>query len=171
MSKMHYAWIITFTGILALLLSQGFGKMAYPVILPSMKDGLSLTYTQVGLIGTGNFIGYLVLGVVGGFLSSRFGARRVIFVSLLVMGVGLFLTGLSDSFFFAFITRLITGIGNGGSLALRLPSRSCGSWRISGVWPWGLSTWAWGSAYPYRGFCCPTASAVTDRMDGGMHGT
>ncbi len=112
---MHYAWIITLTGVLVMLLSQGFGKMSYSVILPSMKEGLSLTYTQVGLIGTGNFIGYLVIAVVGGFLASRFGARRVIFVSLLVMGVGLFLTGLSDSFSFAFVTRLIAGMGNGGA--------------------------------------------------------
>jgi MFS family permease len=113
---MHYAWIITLTGILVFVLSQGFGKMSYSVILPSMKDGLSLTYTQVGLIGTGNFIGYLVLATVGGFLASRFGARRVIFISLLVMGVGLFLTGRSDSFSFALMTRLITGIGNGGAV-------------------------------------------------------
>ena len=113
---MHYAWIISFTGILVFVLSQGFGKMSYSVILPSMKDGLSLTYTQVGLIGTGNFIGYLVLATVGGFLASRFGARRVIFLSLLVMGVGLFLTGRSDSFSFALVTRIITGIGNGGAV-------------------------------------------------------
>jgi MFS family permease len=112
---MHYAWVITFTGILVFVFSQGFGKMAYPVILPSMKEGLSLTYTQIGLIGTGNFIGYLVLAIVAGFLTTRFGARKVIFLSLLVMGVGLFLTGSSDSFSFAFVTRLITGIGNGGA--------------------------------------------------------
>ena len=111
---MHYAWVIAFTGILVFVLAQGFGKMSYSVILPFMKDGLSLTYTQVGLIGTGNFIGYLILSVVGGFLASRFGSRRVIFVCLLVTGVGLFLTGLSNSFTFAFVSRLIAGLGNGG---------------------------------------------------------
>jgi sugar phosphate permease len=79
-----------------------------------MRDGLSLTYTQVGLIASGNFIGYLVISVVGGFLASRFGARNIIFLSLLVTGAGLFLTGLSDSFSFAFLTRLLTGLGNGG---------------------------------------------------------
>lgn len=111
---MHYGWVIAFTGILVFVLAQGFGKMSYSVILPFMKDGLSLTYTQVGLIGTGNFIGYLLLSVVGGFLASRFGARRVIFVCLLVTGLGLFLTGFSNSFTFAFVARLVTGLGNGG---------------------------------------------------------
>ena len=109
---MHYAWVIAITGVLAFMLAHGFGKMSYTVILPFMRDGLSLTYTQLGLIASGNFIGYLVISVVGGFLASRFGARNVIFLSLLVTGVGLFLTGLSDSFSFAFMARLITGFGN-----------------------------------------------------------
>ncbi len=112
----HYAWIIAFTGTLVLLLTQGFGRMSYSVILPSMKDGLLLTYTQVGLIGTGNFVGYLCLAVVGGFLAVRFGTRRTIFVSLLAMGVSLFLTGLSGSFTSAFLMRFITGMGNGAAV-------------------------------------------------------
>jgi fucose permease len=73
----HYAWVIAFTGVLVLLLAQGFGRMSYSVILPSMKDGLLLTYTQVGLIGTGNFIGYLSMAVAGGFLAVRFGIRKM----------------------------------------------------------------------------------------------
>ena len=111
----HYAWVVAFTGTLVLILSHGFGRMSYSVILGNMKDGLALNYTQIGLIGTGNFIGYLCLAVIGGFLASRYGPRKVLFVSLLVMGVSLFLTGLSDSFGFAFFMRLITGMGNGGS--------------------------------------------------------
>ncbi|HOJ72053.1 MAG TPA: MFS transporter [Syntrophorhabdaceae bacterium] len=111
----HYAWVIAFTGTLVLILSHGFGRMSYSLILGSMKEGLSLSYTQIGLIGTGNFIGYLCLAVIGGFLASRFGTRRVIFISLLIMGISLFLTGLSNSFVFAFLMRLITGMGNAGS--------------------------------------------------------
>ncbi len=111
----HYAWIIAFTGTLVLILSHGFGRMSYSLILGNMKEGLSLSYTQIGFIGTGNFIGYLCLAVIGGFLAARFGVRRVLFISLLVMGVSLFLTGLSESFSFAFSMRLITGMGNAGS--------------------------------------------------------
>jgi MFS family permease len=122
--KRHYAWVIAFTGTLVVLLAHGFGRMSYSVILPPMKEGLSLTYTQVGLIGTGNFIGYLCFAVIGGFIASRFGARRVIFISLIVMGICLFLTGFSDSFAFAFFTRLVTGMGNGGAYipAIALPA-------------------------------------------------
>jgi sugar phosphate permease len=112
---MHYAWIIAFTGALVTILAHGFGRMSYSVILPSMKDGLMLSYTQLGSIATGNFIGYLCLAIVGGFLAARFGVRRVVFVSLIVIGISLFLTGFADSFLFAFFMRLISGAGNGGS--------------------------------------------------------
>ncbi len=112
---MHYAWIIAFTGTLVTILAHGFGRMSYSVILPPMKDGLMLSYTQLGTIATGNFIGYLSLAIIGGFLAARFGVRRVVFVSLLVIGVSLFLTGFADSFSFAFVMRLIAGLGNGGS--------------------------------------------------------
>jgi MFS family permease len=111
----HYAWIIAFTGTLVTILAHGFGRMSYSVILPSMREGLSLTYTQVGLIGTGNFIGYLCLAIVGGFLAARFGVRRVVFISLVVIGISLILTGLTNSFLFAFLIRLITGLGNGSA--------------------------------------------------------
>jgi sugar phosphate permease len=113
--KIHYAWIIAFTGALVTILVHGFGRMSYSVILPSMKEGLILNYTQLGSIATGNFIGYLSLAIIGGFLAARFGIRRVVFISLLVIGISLFLTGLADSFLFAFFMRLITGAGNGGS--------------------------------------------------------
>jgi sugar phosphate permease len=111
---MHYAWTIALTGLFVVLFAHGFGRMSYSVILPYMKDGLSLTYTQVGLIATGNLVGYLLFTTFGGFLAARFGPRKVISISLLVTGAGLFLTGFSDTFSFAFITRLITGMGNGG---------------------------------------------------------
>jgi sugar phosphate permease len=111
---MHYAWVIAFTGLFVVLFAHGFGRMSYSVILPYMKDGLALTYTQVGLIATGNLVGYLLFTTFGGFLAARFGARKVISISLLVTGTGLFCTGFSDTFSFAFVTRLITGMGNGG---------------------------------------------------------
>lgn len=111
---MHYAWVVAFTGTLVLLLAQGFGRMSYSVILPPMKEGLNLSYTQVGLIGTANFVGYLSLALLGGFLAVRFGPRRTIFVSMIVMGITLFFTGLAGSFSHAFLLRLGTGMGNGG---------------------------------------------------------
>ena len=115
LKMIHYGWVIAFTGTLVTILAHGFGRMSYSVILPSMKDGLMLNYTQLGTIASGNFIGYLCLAITGGLLAARFGARKVIFLSLLVIGISLFVTGFADSFLFAFVLRLVAGAGNGGS--------------------------------------------------------
>ena len=108
----HYGWIVIALGTLTTIGAHGFGRMAYTLILPSMKDGLHFSYTELGLLGTGNFIGYLCLAVSGGILAVRFGSRIVITLALILMGLTMILTGFAQSFSFAFLMRLFTGFGN-----------------------------------------------------------
>jgi len=122
--KVHYGWVVVFMGLLTTIAAHGFGRMSYTVILPAMKDGLEFTNTQMGLLGTGNFIGYLTMAIIGGFLAARFGTRIVITVALILMGITLILTGLAQSFGFAFTMRLLTGLGNGASY---VPAMALGS--------------------------------------------
>ena len=65
--KLHYGWIVIFMGLLTTIAAHGFGRMAYTIILPAMKDGLQFNYTQLGLLGTGNFIGYLTMAIIEAF--------------------------------------------------------------------------------------------------------
>ena len=123
-SKIHYGWIVIAMGTLTTIGAHGFGRMAYTLILPSMKDGLHFSYAELGLLGTGNFIGYLSLAIIGGFLASRFGSRVVITCGLILMGLTMILTGLAQSFSFAFFMRLLTGLGNG---AAYVPAMALGS--------------------------------------------
>jgi MFS family permease len=122
--RIHYGWIVIFMGLLTTIAAHGFGRMAYTIILPAMKDGLSFDYTQLGLLGTGNFIGYLTMAIIGGFLAARFGTRIVITLALVLMGITMILTGLANSFGFAFAMRLLTGLGNGASY---VPAMALGS--------------------------------------------
>jgi len=123
-SKLHYGWVVIFMGLLTTIAAHGFGRMSYTIILPAMKDGLQFNYTQLGLLGTGNFIGYLTMAIIGGFLAARFGTRIVITFALILMGVTMVLTGLANSFGFAFAMRLLTGLGNGASY---VPAMALGS--------------------------------------------
>jgi len=123
-AKLHYGWIVILMGLFTTIAAHGFGRMAYTIILPAMKDGLKFDYTQLGLLGTGNFIGYLTMAIIGGFLAARFGIRIVITVALVLMGCTMILTGFAQSFGFAFAMRLLTGIGNG---AAYVPAMALGS--------------------------------------------
>lgn len=123
-NRLHYGWIVIFMGLLTTIAAHGFGRMSYTIILPAMKDGLQFNYTQLGLLGTGNFIGYLTMAIIGGFLAARFGTRIVITLALILMGITMMLTGLARSFGFAFAMRLLTGLGNG---AAYVPAMALGS--------------------------------------------
>lgn len=122
--RLHYGWIVIFVGLLVTIGAHGFGRMSYTLILPAMKDSLHFTYTQLGLIGTGNFIGYLSMALIGGALAARFGSRLVISLALAFMGFTMILTGMIQNFEMAFTLRLLTGLGHG---AAYVPAMALGS--------------------------------------------
>jgi len=122
--RLHYGWIVIFMGLLTTIAAHGFGRMSYTIILPAMKDGLQFNYTQLGLLGTGNFVGYLTMAIIGGFLAARYGTRIVITLALILMGITMMLTGLAQSFGFALTMRFLTGLGNG---AAYVPAMALGS--------------------------------------------
>jgi MFS family permease len=80
-----------------------------------MQTSLNLDNTGAGGLATANLIGYLLLALIGGALSARFGARKVIALGMVLVGVGMIFTGLSSSFWSAMIWRAITGVGSGAS--------------------------------------------------------
>jgi sugar phosphate permease len=122
--RFHYGWVVIFTGLLVTIGAHGFGRMSYTLILPAMRDGLGFTYTQLGLLEMGNFVGYLFMAIVGGLLAAHFGPRRIIALALVLMGLTLSGMGLVQSFGSALALRTLTGIGNG---AAYVPAMSLGA--------------------------------------------
>jgi MFS family permease len=118
------AYLIVISGLMAVLGSLGFARFGYSMILPGMKDALVLTYTQMGLMASGNFTGYVVFAVLGGMLASRYGPRIVITLSLSLVGASMLVTGFVVSFPQALFLRSLTGVGSGGAnvSAIMLPA-------------------------------------------------
>jgi sugar phosphate permease len=112
---LHYGWVILAVSTLTVMGCIGFARFGYTMILPAMQTALGLSNTQTGGLATGNFIGYLALAAIGGFIASRYGPRRVIGVSMLIVGATMALTGLANSFRAALMWRVLTGVGSGGS--------------------------------------------------------
>lgn len=114
-SKLHYAWVIAFVGLSVGTTAVGFARFGYAMILPSMKEGLHLNNTQSGLLATANLIGYSLFALIGGFIASRFGIRRLVTLSLILVSISMILTGASPTFESALFFRFLTGTGSGGS--------------------------------------------------------
>lgn len=111
----HYGWVIVGTGTLCIFACLGFGRFALGMLLPSMAAPLNLTYSQMGFISTGNFVGYLISVFLGGLISVRFGARKLIFLALLLVGISMASISAAQSALHVLVLYTLTGIGSGAS--------------------------------------------------------
>lgn len=111
--SLHYAWIIVLSGIFTLFSCLGLGRFALGMLLPAMGENLSLSYTQMGFISTGNFIGYLAAVLICGRVIKKLGERRAIALGLLTVGGSMLAVGFSSEFLIITLLYFITGLGSG----------------------------------------------------------
>ena len=109
----HYGWIIALTGALVLFACLGLGRFALGMLLPSMGVSLELSYSQMGLIGTGNFTGYMVSVVLAGIMARAVGAKKTIAAGLFLVGVSILLVSRSNGFLQVLFLYALTGMGSG----------------------------------------------------------
>ena len=110
--RLHYGYVVLATSVLAVTGALGFGRFAYTLILPGMRDALGLSYAQMGLIASGNFLGYLASALVSGLLAARLGPRLVVIAGLALTGSTMVVTGLAQGFEAAVAARTVTGVGS-----------------------------------------------------------
>jgi MFS family permease len=115
MKSIHYGWVIVGVGALVKMTGLGFGRFAYPMLLPSMRGSLSFNYSEMGLLSGAIMLGYLLFSLIGGMLATRLGPKRIVVTSLLCGSLSMFfisrLSGFSPLLFFSFAM----GAGAAGS--------------------------------------------------------
>ena len=111
----YYGWVIVAAGALSIVACLGFGRFALGMLLPSMAATLPLSYAQMGLVSTGNFVGYLVSVFFSGMIVARIGQRRYIFLSLLLVGLTMALLSRASGFAALLALYVLTGMGSGGA--------------------------------------------------------
>ena len=106
MKAIHYGWVIVGVGVLVKMTGLGFGRFAYPMLIPNMRGSLGFNYIEMGLLSGAIMLGYLLFSLIGGMLATRFGSKRVVIASLLCGGLSMFfisrLSGLFPLLFFTF---------------------------------------------------------------------
>jgi MFS family permease len=109
----HYGWAIVAAGTLTVFACIGLGRFALGMLLPSMGQGLELSYAEMGFIGTGNFIGYLAAVLVAGHVAQRRGARATVAAGLFLVAGTMILMGQAGGFLAALLLFVATGVGSG----------------------------------------------------------
>jgi len=81
--------------------------------LPSLRDFLKIDLESAGLFTAGIQFGYGLMGTVGGILSDRFRAERVLVSGCVFLGGGALLFGLWESYSLNLLLVTFIGIGSG----------------------------------------------------------
>ncbi|MGY4793601.1 MFS transporter [Lysinibacillus fusiformis] len=105
-------WMFVITGMLLIVTTTGFGRMAYGIILPFMQEGLSFTTSQSGYLGTMLFLGYLLTVGLSGVLTTHIGAKNVLLVGGACVILGLMGLVFVPNFSWAAITLFLAGAGS-----------------------------------------------------------
>lgn len=113
LKRLHYGWVVVVAGMLTVFASIGFGRFALGMLLPSMGVSLSLTYAEMGLISTGNLVGYLVAVYGVRFLVRRIGARWTVTGGLVLVGASMIVVGRAIGFADSLVLYTLTGLGSG----------------------------------------------------------
>lgn len=93
--------------------AQGFGRFAYALVLPAMRDDLGWSWADAGAMGTANAIGYLIGAIVAASLAGRFGAKRVFSVSLAASAVAIAGAAAASGYWSQGALRLAAGLSSG----------------------------------------------------------
>lgn len=77
-----------------------------------MGEALTLSYGQMGVIGTVNFCGYLGAVLFSGLLTARLGARLLISLALVLVAGSMVLVGFSNNYLVILVLYFLTGVGS-----------------------------------------------------------
>jgi predicted MFS family arabinose efflux permease len=95
---------------LGVLVTNGFARFGYGLILPDMRADLGWTYAQAGWLNTANALGYLLGAVATMVLLRRIGASRLFALGLVTTAVALVATGLGTALWWQSLTRFAAGV-------------------------------------------------------------
>lgn len=105
-------WLFSLTGLLLVLTTSGFARMAYGAVLPYMQTALNLSISQTGLMGTVMFLGYLLTVGFSGVLALRWGAKAVLLGGGFLVFVAMAGISASPSFGMAGLFMFLSGAGS-----------------------------------------------------------
>jgi sugar phosphate permease len=110
-----YPWIVLLASTLVQTVAS-FGNQMISPLAPFLVDDLKLARADIGLLVTAAYLGGVLVLVVAGRLSDRFGVRTLFLVGMTLAGFPLALGSLVPSYFWLLVPMVLYGVGNGFAL-------------------------------------------------------
>jgi MFS family permease len=87
---------------------------------PSLEKAFGINASQVSLLSTITLLAIVVGGIASGLVADRFGRRRLLSINLIVYCLGTVLSAVAPTYSTLELTRIVTGLGVGGEIAVGL---------------------------------------------------
>lgn len=110
-----YPWVVLAIGLLVQT-TASLGNQAISPLAPFLVADFDITRGQLGLLVTTTYLGSVLIFVLAGSLSDRFGVRFLFLLGLIVAGVALGIGAGMPAFTWLLLPMLVFGIGNGFAL-------------------------------------------------------
>ncbi|MCK1983561.1 MULTISPECIES: MFS transporter [Peribacillus] len=111
-------WIIVFIACFLGLVVDGMDLQILSLTLPALMEEFQISKTQAGIISTWSLIGMATGGIIGGWLSDRFGRVRMATYMMVLFSVGTALLGLVQTYEQFIFIRFISAIGIGAEYSI-----------------------------------------------------
>jgi len=82
---------------------------AIPLLLPLIREDMGINFTQAGMLSAAGMLSYALAQIPSGYLSDRFGPRRLLFIGLLGWSALLLIFGLIHEFWLALTILGVAG--------------------------------------------------------------
>ena len=178
-ARLHSAWVVLAVGFLDLFVNYSV-RLGYGVVLPEMIGELGFSRTDAGTIFNTYLLGYVTCAPLAGYLTDRFGGRRVIAACAAMLGAGLLLTGtsaslLQASLFFGLagtgasglwtpvitvVQRWVTPARRGMALGVLSTGFGLGMAAMGAAFPWVVEHFSWRHAWYFLGAAALAMAAV-----------
>ncbi len=104
-------WVSVALIALGAAVAQAFGRFAYGVLLPAVRDDLGISNTVAGTISAVNVGGYLLGTLLVAWVASRIRLLEVLRLGLTLTALGLFIAAIANSPGLLMVGLLLTGVG------------------------------------------------------------
>jgi len=108
----NYGWIIL--GILTMAqLVMSMGAYTWGPLAPVLRDEFNLSRAQIGTITSALYFASVIIAIPSGIAVDKFGARIMLIISLIIMGIPFAIMALAKSYLFFIVFAAVSGLGYG----------------------------------------------------------
>jgi len=109
-----FRWAVLLISWLAVTLTF-IDRLAWSSVAIEAGGSLGIPVAALGVFVTAFYLGYVASNVVGGPSSDRFGAERVMLMSLVPLGLATFFFGFTTSIPYGFALQMLMGLAAGAN--------------------------------------------------------